>query len=69
MGDVVVPGQVLAELDKENLEARVRETKAALMGAESNLKAAQAQLEKNKVEAEGPDVPFTKRNFERPAAG
>src|SRR5215475_5186944 len=24
-----------------------------------------AQLEKNKVEAEGPDVPFTKRNFER----
>lgn len=65
IGDFVQQGQVLAELDKENLEARVRETKAALMGAESNLKAAQAQLEKNKVEAEGPDVPFTKRNFER----
>ena len=65
VGDVVQSGQVLAELDKENLAARVREAKAALMGAESNLKAAQAQLEKNKVEAEGPDVPFTKRNFER----
>lgn len=65
IGDFVQPGQVLAELDKENLEARVRETKAAFIGAESNLKAAQAQLEKNKVEAEGPDVPFTKRNFER----
>src|SRR5215510_2347982 len=65
VGDVVQPGQILAELDKENLAARVREAKAALMGAESNLKAAQAQLEKNKVEAEGPDVPFTKRNFER----
>ena len=65
IGDLVQPGQVLAELDKENLEARVRETKAALMGAESNLKAAHAQFEKNKVEAEGPDVPFTKRNFER----
>ncbi|MEP7340270.1 MAG: efflux RND transporter periplasmic adaptor subunit [Acidobacteriota bacterium] len=65
IGDLVQPNQVLAELDKENLEARVRESKAAFMGAESNLKAAQAQLQKNKVEAEGPDVPFTKRNFER----
>ena len=65
VGDLVQPGQVLAELDKENLAARVREAEAALMGAESNLKAAAAQLEKNKVEAEGPDVPFTKRNFER----
>ncbi len=65
VGDIVNPGQVLAELDKENLEARVREVKAAMMSAESNLKAAMAQLEKNKVEALGPDVPFTKRNYER----
>jgi HlyD family secretion protein len=65
VGDIVKPGQVLAELDKENLAARVREAMAALMGAESNLKAAIAMLAKNKVEAEGPDVPFTKRNFER----
>jgi HlyD family secretion protein len=65
VGDLVAPGQVLAELDKENLAARVREARAAMLGAESNLKAAQAQLEKNRVEAEGPDVPFTKRNFER----
>ncbi len=67
IGDFVQAGQILAELDKENLEARVREARAALMGAESNLKAAIAQLAKNKVEAEGPDVPFTKRNFERSA--
>src|SRR5262245_40951080 len=65
VGDLIEPGQVLAELDKENLAARVRELKAALIGAESNLKAAEGQLEKNRVEAEGPDVPFTKRNFER----
>jgi HlyD family secretion protein len=65
VGDFVKPGQVLAELDKENLAARVREAMAALMGAQSNLKAAVAMLAKNKVEAEGPDVPFTKRNFER----
>jgi HlyD family secretion protein len=65
VGDIVQPGQILAELDKENLEARVREAKAAFVGAESNLKAAEAQLQKNKVEAEGPDVPFTRRHFER----
>ena len=64
-GDLVNVGQVLAELDKENLAARLREARAALTGAQANLKAAQAQLEKNKVEAEGPDVPFTRRNFER----
>src|SRR5262245_11975756 len=65
VGDIVKEGTILAELDKENLAARGREAKAALIGAESNLKAAEAQLEKNKVEAEGPDVPFAKRNFER----
>jgi HlyD family secretion protein len=65
VGDIVTPGQTLAELDKEDLAARVREAKAALIGAESNLKAAEAEVTKNKVEAEGPDVPFTKRNFER----
>ncbi|MCW5967359.1 MAG: efflux RND transporter periplasmic adaptor subunit [Blastocatellales bacterium] len=65
VGDFVRPGQVLAELDKENLSARVREAQAALMGAQANLSAAQAQLDKNRVEAEGPDVPFARRNFER----
>lgn len=65
VGDFVRPGQVLAELDKENLSARVREAQAALMGAQANLNAAQAQLDKNRVEAEGPDVPFAHRNFER----
>jgi HlyD family secretion protein len=63
--DLVSPGQVLAELDKENLEAGVREAQAALLGAQANLKAAGAELEKNRVEAEGPDVPFAKRNFQR----
>jgi HlyD family secretion protein len=64
-GDLVSPGQVLAELDKENLAASVREAQAALLGAQANLKAANAELEKNRVEAEGPDVPFAKRNFQR----
>ncbi len=62
---VVAPGQVLAELDKENLTARVREARANLQAAEAARSGAAAQLKKNEVEAEAPDVAFAKRNFER----
>ncbi|MBI1876524.1 MAG: efflux RND transporter periplasmic adaptor subunit [Acidobacteria bacterium] len=65
VGDRVRTGQMLAELDKENLSARLREARAALMGAEANVRAAQAEHEKNKVEAEGPDVDLARRNLER----
>ena len=65
VGDRVVAGQVLAELDRDNLAARLRESKAALSGADANLKAAEAELAKNKVEAEGPDVAFARRNVDR----
>src|SRR5262245_48791067 len=64
-GDLVNEGQVLVELDKVNLNARLREARAALIGAQANAKAAQAELEKNKVEAEGVDVVFAKRNLAR----
>ena len=62
---VVMPGQVLAELDRENLTARVREARANLQAAEAAHTAAVAQLKKNEVEAEAPDVAFARRNFER----
>jgi len=62
---VVRPGQVLAEIDKENLTARLREARANLQAAEAAHEAAAAQLKKNEVEAEAPDVPFTKRNLAR----
>jgi HlyD family secretion protein len=62
---VVRPGQVLAEIDKENLTARLREARANLQAAEAAHEAAAAQLKKNEVEAESPDVPFTKRNLAR----
>ncbi len=65
VGDRVAVDQVLAELDRDNLAARLREAKAALNGAEANLKAAAAELAKNKIEAEGPDVAFARRNVER----
>ena len=66
-GDSVTEGQVLAELDKDNLQARLREARAALAGAEANLAAAEAELEKNRVEAKGPDVPFARRASDKPA--
>lgn len=64
-GDSVRAGQVLAELDRDNLAARLREAQAALTGAQANLKAAEAELAKNQVEAEGPQVAFARRNLER----
>jgi multidrug efflux pump subunit AcrA (membrane-fusion protein) len=54
-----------AELDKENLLARVREASANVQAAEAALKAARAQLEKNRIEAEGPDVEFARRAARR----
>src|SRR4029079_14910960 len=62
---VVQSGQVLAELDKENLTARLREARANLQAAEAAREAAIAQLKKNEVEAEAPDVAFARRNNTR----
>jgi HlyD family secretion protein len=62
---VVVPGQVLAELDKENLTARLREARANLQAAEAARAAAIAQEKKNEIEAESPDVALARRNFDR----
>jgi len=64
-GETVKQGQVLAELDKEELEARMREAKANLQAAQAAEEAASASLERNKVEAEGPDLPFLKSAMER----
>lgn len=64
-GDTVRAGQVLAELDKEELEARVREARANLQAAQALEESAAATLERNKVEAEGPDLPFLKSAMER----
>jgi HlyD family secretion protein len=57
-GDRVKEGQMLAELDREQLEAAVREARA-------NLLAAQASYERNRIEAEGPDLPFLKSSLDR----
>ncbi len=64
-GEWVKQGQILAELDKEELQARVREASATLMAAQAAEQASQAAHERNKVEAEGPDLPFLKSGLER----
>jgi len=61
----VKAGDVLAELDKEQLQAVLRSAEANLQAARAALSGAQAALKKNIVEAEGPDVEFARRNFER----
>lgn len=62
---IVQTGQVLAELDKENLTARVREVRANLQAAQAAHQAAIAQSTKNEIEAESPDVEFARRSFNR----
>ena len=64
-GDRVKAGQVLAELDKEELQAQVRGDEAQLTAAEANLRAAEADVERSKVDAEGVDVPTLQRAYER----
>jgi HlyD family secretion protein len=61
----VQEGEVLVELDKENLMARVRESRATLQAARAAYEAAEAQYAKNAIEAEGPEVEFAKRAYER----
>jgi HlyD family secretion protein len=62
---VVHEGDVLAELDKDQLLAQLRGAEANLLAARAALEGAQAELKKNHVEAEGPDVEFARRAFAR----
>ena len=62
---IVSPGQVLVELDKETLTARLREARANLQAAEAAHEASIALLKKNEIEAEAPDVDFARRNQQR----
>jgi len=64
-GDRVKKGQLLAQLDKVEIEAGVEQSRAALLAARANLKGAEADYERAKVDAEGPDVPLLKKTYER----
>ena len=59
-GEHVTKNQILVELDKEDLQARVREAKASLMAAKAALQSAEATFDRTQAEAEGTDLPFLK---------
>src|SRR5215467_3522090 len=65
VGQYVRQGQVICELDKNDLLPRVRESRAAMVTAEAAVASAKADYERNKVDAAGPDLPFLKRDLER----
>ena len=65
VGDIVRQGQVICELDQNDLLPKLRQARAALGMAEAALKSSRAEYERDKVEALGPDVPFLKRDMER----
>ncbi len=64
-GDKVKKGQLLAQLDKEEIEAQVEQSRAAAQASEANVKSTEADFERAKVDAEGPEVPLLKRAYER----
>jgi HlyD family secretion protein len=64
-GDRVKRGQLLAQLDKEEISAQVEQSKAGLQAAEASLTSAEADYDRAKVDAEGPDVPLLKRGYDR----
>ena len=61
----VKAGDILVELDREQLAAALRGAEANLQAARASLEGAEAQLKKNVVEAEGPDEQFARRAYER----
>jgi HlyD family secretion protein len=71
-GDLVREGQLLVELDKESLEAQLKQARAFLNAAESKIqemqsqaKTLQATLQKTRLEAESRDYDFMVAEFKR----
>jgi HlyD family secretion protein len=64
-GDRVKQGQLLAQLDKIEIQAGVEQSRASLEAAQANLTSSKADYERAKVDAESPDVPLLKRAYDR----
>ncbi|MBL9140031.1 MAG: efflux RND transporter periplasmic adaptor subunit [Verrucomicrobiales bacterium] len=65
VGDSVEEGQILAELDKDYLDAQVRQAKAIQDSEEANLKVALAAEARASIEAVNPETEFLRRDLER----
>ena len=64
-GDTVKQGQVLAELDRIEIEAEVNSARAQLHSAEANQQGAEADMKRAEVDAQGVDIPTLQRAYER----
>jgi HlyD family secretion protein len=64
-GDRVKQGQVLAELDRVEIEAQVNSARAQLLSSEANLKSAEADEKRAEVDAQGVDIPTLQRAYQR----
>jgi len=65
INDRVTKGQLLAQLDQQEILDQVAAQKATLSAAESNLRAASAAIDYDKVNAEAPDLPMYKHTYDR----
>lgn len=65
VGDAVEEGQILVELDKDYLDAQVRQARATMDGEEANLQVALAAEAKARIEAANPETEFIGREFNR----
>ncbi|RKY20639.1 MAG: hypothetical protein DRQ55_06980 [Planctomycetota bacterium] len=64
-GDVVSAGQVLAELDREQLTAQLDGDRAGLASARARLSAAQARVAEAQVRLDDPELTFAQRESAR----
>jgi HlyD family secretion protein len=64
-GDHVKQGQVLAELDRVEIQAQVNSSKAQLLSSQANLMSAEADEKRAAVDAQGVDIPTLQRAYER----
>jgi HlyD family secretion protein len=65
INDQVHKGQLLAQLDQQEILDQVNAQKATLAAAQSNSRAAEAAITLDKVNAEAPDLPMYKHTYER----
>jgi HlyD family secretion protein len=65
INDRVHKGQILAQLDQQEIQAQVAAQRAQLAGAEANVTTYQANIEQDKVNAAAPDLPMYKSTLDR----
>jgi len=64
-GDVVEVGQVLAELDREQLEAQHAQDEAGLLAAEARVQGALARVAEARVRLDDPELEYLEKDVER----